>query len=157
MPYALWLRKKTRLLSKDVTSKDGWRVVIQLPKSAAAVVPPPSSSSSSSAPAPAARSAKSELTTEVSRDTLVVTHIRKEKSFGEETNTREFYTFEARVSFFLRPHAAEAEQVERIDVRFPRLTHADDVEDDVAEAVAALAMWNMYAGQLARILAYSRK
>jgi hypothetical protein len=142
MPYAVWLRKKTRLLSKDVTSKDGWRVIVQLP---------PEREGDKSA-APPGFSPWPEFVPGV--DCAVVTHYRKEQSIGDPDNSAQRFTFEARIRFYLDLTKSSDDALRRVDLRFDKISRAEKLNRDVDESLQVLSLWNMYAEQLERILSY---
>lgn len=152
MPAVLWLKRHTRILSKDITTPDGWSVSVHLPRASVAAQMPASgvpqsprqlvarsraSLAGEAALASASRAALSPLAT-------VVTHTRKERGLSD--SAAEFFLFTMTARFVLEPRQLS---LDRAQICFPSVLYdSAQVLPAVKDALEVLALWNAHSTTL---------
>ena len=122
-PLLMWLKRRTRILSKDVTSADGWSVMVHLP--------PERGHTHERIDAPGACSP---LTT-------VVTHLRKERGLVDKAH--EFFVFTEALRFVIEPDCARA--LTHVAVQFPTVLYDQSAAAPaLRDALEVLAEWNAH-------------
>jgi hypothetical protein len=122
MPVTFWLKSKTRLLSKDVATADGWRLLIEFERLAC----------DDDAPADTARDVDGR------RVSVTITHYRKEQSLVTELDER--FVVEYRLRFRLAPNLL---QTSEFDIKFTLVdVDRQRAYPDILAALLPLEQWN---------------
>jgi hypothetical protein len=122
MPVTFWLKSKTRLLSKDVATADGWRLLIEFERLAC----------EDDAPADTARDVDGR------RVSVTITHYRKEQSLVTELDER--FVVEYRLRFRLAPNLL---QTSEFDIKFTLVdVDRQRAYPDILQALLPLEQWN---------------
>jgi hypothetical protein len=125
-PIVMWLKRRTRVLSKDVTTPDGWTVTVLLP---------PQGVADAVAASPVAL-----LKHELHPLTVAVTHERKERALID--SAREFFSLSQSAQFVVDP---VSRSLQYVSVRFPSVLYdATAALPPVRDALAVLAEWNAH-------------
>lgn len=124
-PVMMWLKRRTRVLSKDVVTPDGWTVLVHLPVEGVA-----------DAVAPTVAPLKHELHPLC----VAVTHVRKERALID--SAKEFFSISQSAQFVVDP---VNRSLLYVSVRFPSVLYdATAALPPVRDALAVLAEWNAH-------------